>query len=849
MHDLPYMDVHINPFSIHASDWSRAAQADVEFSLKVNYFNFKNSHWEPIVEPWSFGIAMSQDSTDKSTNISVQAKELLFVNLSHTFVESLLSISDTLSERKLLAQTAQAQVKPYLIRNFTGYNLRFWNMSDDVEKSDGSIYKLKNGETMPWTFRDWKKRREKVNLGKNMFGVQIEECGWENLTHIPVDRESQRTYRLRPEYKGISHRLVVDIHLENNIKTVTFRSGLIVENRSSQTMQVAMIHSDRRFASEIVELQPYEIYNVPILLAYNRWLVMRPSDKYHWSKQKINWADMLIPSTPKCIECLPWENTGENLMQYNYQLNVEVDKKNPISKQYPFMKIQICPPVEVENLLPFGFDLTLTDEVTGNKTHSFVERGKTAHLNHMKSNSTIVIQLDLRSDRYKCSNTTVISTEPNYSVVGEKIVITDQNGVPLVLRMNISRSTSASDSLLITIYAPYLIINKTGLPISLRHKQTYRQGRIPVEQIAAYKSGEVIEPVIFSYPEIDHRNRAQISINESKWSDPISFEAVGNTQDIMLLSKTDNFARHAGIRVNEGVGILRLTKIVTITPRFILKNNMNVKLKFCEFGDPEATDIDPGQKMPLYHTSKSHVKWLCLQLQHLENNWSAPFNIQEIGKTFVKVDKGDGTIPYLVRVSVHIKESTIFITFNEDNEWPYYIVNKSGITVHFKQENIRFEEYDLKEKQKKAFQEPRLFTLAPGERLKYSWDIPVAKEKRLELHAGERRRAINFQAIGAQIPFRYKKHRDGPISNSTLSIDIVADDSALVLRLMDFDLEKSLYRPKSSATSTLASSSREGSLRDAFETINVQHIINYTFELNLAGIGLSVINKDAQVTP
>lgn len=33
-------------------------------------------------------------------------------------------------------------------------------MSDDVEKGDNRVFKLKQGDTLPWTFRDWKKRRE-----------------------------------------------------------------------------------------------------------------------------------------------------------------------------------------------------------------------------------------------------------------------------------------------------------------------------------------------------------------------------------------------------------------------------------------------------------------------------------------------------------------------------------------------------------------------------------------------------------------------------------------------------------------------------------------------------------------
>ena len=84
-----------------------------------------------------------------------------------------------------------------------------------------------------------------------------------------------------------------------------------------------------------------------------------------------------------------------------------------------------------------------------------------------------------------------------------------------------------------------------------------------------------------------------------------------------------------------------------------------------------------------------------------------------------------------------------------------------------------------------------------------------------------------------------------------MSVDVIARDAALVLILSDFNPEISLYQPKSSSasisTSSRDASSREGSLRDTFETIDVEHIINYSFDLNLAGIGISIVNKRMQV--
>ncbi|KAG0748282.1 hypothetical protein G6F57_007048 [Rhizopus arrhizus] len=844
LYDLPFIDIQINPFQINASDWTRAVKADVDFALEIKAFNFKNSHWEPLLEPWSFCIKATQNPTDQSTHVVLDAKDMIYFNVTHAFIESALAISQSHSEIKHLSESAQSRVLPYLLVNKTGYDLRFWNMSDDTGSGDTRMYKLENGKSMPWTFRDWKKRREKINIGKNLFGVQIDENQWESIMNISVDREGQFAYCIKPESNGILHRLIIDICLENHIKKVIFRSGLLLENGSSQDMEVMIVDKNRRALSDVVKIKAWESYSVPIKLCFDQWVVVRPSDRYQWGKEMFVWSDVLLSSFPKYIECSPLND--ESLMPHLFQIKTDVHQKSPLIKRYPHMKIQFCAPIEIENLLPFDFDISLTEIDSSKRLDLFVQKDTKSYIHSLPGDVELNIQLVLKSDKYKPSEVSTIRTTPNYNSVDEKLIITDHDNVPTNLLMHVSRTANSIDSLYISIYAPYLIINKSGLPISLRPRHSYHQGKLPVESIPAYKEGESIIPAIFSYSESNNYNRSQISIDGSKWSDPISFEAVGNSQDVTLLSKTDSYARHAGIKVEEGKNALRFTKIVTITPRYILKNNMNIDLEFCEFSTSSAIGIKPGQKMALYQTSKSHVRWICLRLQEPGRRWSSPVNILDIGKMYVKVDRGEGEIPYLVRVSVHITDSIIFTTFTEDDEWPYYIINDSSVDVHFAQEDIDPDDYNLKSREKKAFSKPKKFHLSPGEKLKYSWDITIAKEKKLVLHVGNRRRSINFEAVGSQVPFRYLKHRDDNIGSNTLSIDIVAKDTALVLHITDFDLSKSLYRPKSSATSTLASISREDSIREVFETINIQHIINYVFEVKLIGLGISVIDRNAK---
>lgn len=45
--------------------------------------------------------------------------------------------------------------------------------------------------------------------------------------------------------------------------------------------------------------------------------------------------------------------------------------------------------------------------------------------------------------------------------------------------------------------------------------------------------------------------------------------------------------------------------------------------------------------------------------------------------------------------------------------------------------------------------------------MKYSWDMPAAKNRRLVLDIGGKTRIIDLHAIGTQIPFRYKVKQMG----------------------------------------------------------------------------------------
>jgi vacuolar protein sorting-associated protein 13A/C len=64
---------------------------------------------------------------------------------------------------------------------------------------------------------------------------------------------------------------------------------------------------------------------------------------------------------------------------------------------------------------------------------------------------------------------------------------------------------------------------------------------------------------------------------------------------------------------------------------------------------------------------------------------SNPFNISDLGKTYVKLDKVEGASD-LVKVNIVINEATMRLQISQVKEqrlWPYQIKNLTDLTINF----------------------------------------------------------------------------------------------------------------------------------------------------------------------
>jgi vacuolar protein sorting-associated protein 13A/C len=78
---------------------------------------------------------------------------------------------------------------------------------------------------------------------------------WDRLKQVSVEREGQRVFSLRPKLNNVTHRLLCDIKLVDNVKVITFRSTFQVENRTLVVAEMVVVDANGKRASPIYKIR------------------------------------------------------------------------------------------------------------------------------------------------------------------------------------------------------------------------------------------------------------------------------------------------------------------------------------------------------------------------------------------------------------------------------------------------------------------------------------------------------------------------------------------------------------------------------------------------------------------
>ncbi|KAG6857562.1 hypothetical protein H0H87_000161 [Tephrocybe sp. NHM501043] len=835
--EQPMLHLKMKPFIVGAKDWSGELQATTTMAIHITYWNLTNSHWEPLIDPWAFTIGASKDSVTAGTTITLSARERLDLNLSTTFAQ-LVTTSLKLwgKEGEQAHRKPRGTYAPYRIRNRTGSTILIWSdMESSLATKDHGAVKILNDQTVEWRFDDSKTMREHVSSsGQHSIGLRFVGKSWEQLRSIPVDREGEFVFSLRPRTKHPS-RLLCEINVVDNAKIVTIRSAYKVENQTLYPLELTVVDDLGHPVYSLEKIAPGQDYPLPIEAVMQNKIRIQPDQGfgYKWCSS-IRFEDLLARKsfTIKCPHTNPEEAA------FRFQAWVQTDPQDSALGRTPKINLKLRAPLELENLLPYNLEYRIYDKNTDQNWRSYLRKGGVMPVHSVELSHFVLLNVDIQDTVFKPSEFAIINTDGHSDFdIENRLILQDQNSRKLELRLNYVRYPESGGAFKVQIYCPYIVINKTGLPFSIKSARSTRAGS---KEVAGEIQPDVLLkpfPFLLSHPQ-ESGHEFLFKFGDSLWSKIVSVEAPAAEMALVIDSqrqKTDEM--HVGLTWSEGLGKYKLTKVITLAPRFLIKNNLTVAISFREHGAPprDRSLIEPGERRPVHVIRTKQEKLFTIAYPGLNAQWSSPINIEDLGVVYFRLgapsDQAGNTS--LIRSDVRIDGSTIFVSFSSSAEWPFSIENDSDYPVNLCQQNHDQEE------QAPAKTYPT-YTIARQSAIPYAWDYPAAKDKKIILTINGARRVVDIMEIGDLIPFRFNDNQ----RTKAVSLDVRADGHRQVLCITPYNPDRSVYKPR--ARSNFPSIARQdtiSSTAEAFEAVTEHVSPTFTFTIDLAGIGVSLVNK------
>lgn len=104
----------------------------------------------------------------------------------------------------------------------------------------------------------------------------------------------------------------------------------------------------------------------------------------------------------------------------------------------------------------------------------------------------------------------------------------------------------------------------------------------------------------------------------------ISLKAPTAEAEIVMTSQSQrNQEAHAGLSWSEGLGKYKLSKVITIAPRYVIKNSLSESISYREHGlAPKGRfSISPGERAFLHTVRSGENKLLTVAFSGLDTEW------------------------------------------------------------------------------------------------------------------------------------------------------------------------------------------------------------------------------------
>ncbi|VFV25882.1 vacuolar protein sorting-associated [Lynx pardinus] len=713
-------------FSGNIKNWTSLMAATADMTLEVHYYNETHAVWEPLIErvegkrQWNLRLDVKKNPVqDKSlipgddfiflpepqTAVHISSGDTMNITISKSCLNVFNNLAKGFSEGT--ASTFDYSLKdraPFTVKNAVGipikvqpnHNLR---VIGSLEKS--GVYDVDAGQHLELEYASMEPSRQgKLSMlsrqESSFFTLTFVPHGYTEVAKVPVARSGRRLYNVRNPNASHSDSVLVQIDATEGNKVITLRSPLQIKNHFSIAFIIYKSVKNVKLLEPIGVASPEEEFHVP-LDSYRCQLFIQPAgileNRYKESTTYISWKEELHRSREvRCmLQCPSVEVNFLPLIVNTVALPDELSYICSHEEDWdPAYIIHLYPTLTLRNLLPYSLRYLLEGTA---ETHELAE-GSVADVLHSRISGEV---MELVLMKYQGRNWNghfrICDTLPEFFLVCFSPDSAEMMTVDLSVHVR-----RIGSRMVLSVFSPYWLINKTSRVLQ------YRAEDIHVKHPADFR-----DIILFSFKKknIFSKNKVQLKISTSAWSNGFSLDTVGSYGCVKCPANSMEYLVGVSIKMSS----FNLTRIVTLTPFCTIANKSSLEL---EVGEIASDGSMPTNKWNYIASSECLPFWpenlsgkLCVRVVGCEGS-SKPFfyNRQDNG-TLLSLEELNGGI----LVDVNTAEHSTVITFSDYHEGsaPALIIN------HTPQDVLTYKQSGSQEE----------VHLLPGQARLFAWADPT----------------------------------------------------------------------------------------------------------------------------
>ncbi|KAL3882618.1 hypothetical protein ACJMK2_028943 [Sinanodonta woodiana] len=470
--------------------------------------------------------------------------------------------------------------------------------------------------------------------------MQIKVAGFDPITCV-YKKACRRLLTLNPKQSGdiydpdqvgIRYCLVFDVDVHHSNKTITVHSPLQLTNHLVMAIDVYCKTDELKKLkpntqepgefTKIATVQPEKVCHLPLFIAYNLALYICPSDPmYKKCTNPVWWKDLVqTKDRQKFFMC--YSQDGQNVL--NIKIACEdgepLQPPQTVPRTIPYFNICFYPPILLHNYLPYDLQYSLEGvTISSRLTHG--EKCPLHAVDLQRSYKLIVGVSDYLGCDWKGALDISQDMEEFKAITMETDADDNDNKfLSLNVQFNLSHTWN------LYIYSLYWIVNKTDLPIQIR-------GSLSDNVLECAPSSY---PLLFRYKK-HKRKKAKLKVFDSNWSHSFSLDTVGNCG--VAICKHVQRKRKYMFMVQSQLSNLKLTKIITIMPFFIVVNSCSKPLRYMEENKETDLwfDLAVNQCSPFWPVTENFKMFVKYERSNIV---SQHFPIKEAHNTVLRMEHG-----------------------------------------------------------------------------------------------------------------------------------------------------------------------------------------------------------------